>query len=232
MITLNAEKRDTKLKVDLLRKNGKLPAVFYGKKEKSTPIMLSEREFHKAIKSAGESSIIVLKGEWGEVESLINDIDRDPVTGAFRHADFYVIEKGKKVKVKIPIEFLGVSPAVKDLGGTLVKVMHELEIEAMPKDLPKNISIDIASLVNFESQILAKDIKLPGGVTLTVGAEEVIAAVSEAKEEEEAPAAPVDLSTIEVEKKGKEAKEGEEGEAGAPAEPSAKAAGDKKAPKK
>ena len=121
---------------------------------------------------------------------------------------------------------------MKDLGGTLVKVMHELEIEAMPKDLPKNISIDIASLVNFESQILAKDIKLPGGVTLTVGAEEVIAAVSEAKEEEEAPAAPVDLSTIEVEKKGKEAKEGEEGEAGAPAEPSAKAAGDKKAPKK
>ena len=94
------------------------------------------------------------------------------------------------------------------MGGTLVKVMHEIEIEALPKDLPHNIKVDISSLINFDSQILAKDITLPQGVSLKIKPEEVIASVYETKEEVE-EVAPVDLSSIEVQKKGKEAKEGE-----------------------
>lgn len=219
MLKLSVENRDKTQKSVILRKAGKMPAVFYGKKEKSTPIIISKADFKKVWKEAGESSVIDLVGKNIEAEALIYDVDLDPVTDEPRHADFYVFEKGKKIEINVPLEFTGVAPAVKDMGGTLVKVMHEIEIEALPKDLPHNISVDISSLINFDSQILAKDIKLPQGVTLVAKPEEVIASVYETKEEVE-EAAPVDLASIEVQKKGKEAKEGEgtEAETSAPQE--------------
>ena len=155
--------------------------------------------------------VVVLKDGTEEHETLIYDVDVHPITGEPRHADFYVMEKGKKVQVAVPVVFEGVAPAIKDKAGILVKVMHELNVEALPKDLPHSVSVDISSLVELTSQILVKDIKLPAGVSLISGVEEVVAAVTQAKEEPEEPAAPIDLSAIEVEKKGKEAKEGEEG---------------------
>jgi large subunit ribosomal protein L25 len=212
MKTLTIEKRDIKGNLDVLRNSGRIPAVFYGGKITSTPISLSEADFVKAWKEAGESTVVVLKGVGDEHESLIHDIDLDPVTGKVRHVDFYILEKGKKVQVKVPIEFDGVAPAVKELGGMLVKVLHELEIEALPKDLPHEIKVNISALTNFESQIKASDVALPQGVSLVTLPDEIVATAAEAKEEVEEPQAPVDLSAIEVEKKGKEAKEGQEGD--------------------
>lgn len=222
MFTLKAEKRPLDTKLEILRKTGQMPAVFYGKKEPSTPIAISQKDFLKVWKAAGESSVVTLETSEGNHESLINDIDIDPVSGAPRHADFYVFEKGHKVKVELPIEFTGVSPAIKDLGGSLVKVMHVLRIEAMPKDLPHNIFIDISPLTDFHSQILAKDIKIPVGVTLLEQAEEVVALVAAPREEkEEEVVAPIDLDAIEVEKKGKEPSDAEavEGEGSSEATP-------------
>lgn len=210
MLSLTIEKRDMKAKADALRNVGKIPAVFYGPKEASTPIILSQKDFAKVWKQAGESSVIILKDSTGnEHEVLIHEVDVHPLTGAPRHADFYVIEKGKKVSVSVPLEFIGVSPAVKDKGGILVKVQRELEIEAAPRDLPHDLKVDISALVEFTDVIVAKNIPLPKGVELKVNPEEVVASVQEAKEEvEEAPVA-IDMSAIEVEAKGKEAKEGE-----------------------
>lgn len=226
-ITLKVEKRDPKASVEALRAAGKVPAVFYGKKEPSTPISVAAIDFVKAYKQAGESTVVVLQGDGIEVESLIHDMDLHPVTNKPIHADFYVFEKGKKIKVDVPLEFVGTAPAIKELGGTLVKVLHDVEIEALPKDLPHKIEVDIAGLVDFKSTLTAKDIKLPHGVELVTKPDEVIASVYEPKEEVE-EAAPVDLSAIEVEKKGKEAKEGEAGAEGADAAPAA----DKKEAKK
>jgi large subunit ribosomal protein L25 len=220
MLTLTVEKRDIASDLNTLRSGGKLPAVFYGPKEKSTPVSVSTKEFTKVFKQAGESSVIVLKDGAHEHEALIHEIDVHPVTGAFRHADFYVIEKGKKVKVHVPIVFAGVSPAVKDLGGILVKVLRELEVEAAPKDLPREITVDLGALALMTDTIHARDVKMAAGVTLISGADEIIASIALAKEEVEEVSTAVDMSAIEVEKKGKEAKEGAEGEA----------AGDAKAP--
>jgi large subunit ribosomal protein L25 len=222
MLTLKADIRDTKVDPSAIRAHGQIPAVFYGKKEASTPISIRKIDFLKVWKEAGESTVVTLDTKDGSKESLIHDVDLDPVSGTPRHADFYVFEKGHKVEVALPVEFTGVSPAVKDLGGTLVKVVHELKVEAMPKDLPHNIEVDISPLANFGDQILAKDISLPSGVELKIALEDVIATVSAPREEKEEETAPVDLSTIEVEKKGKA--ETEEGaEAGeAPAAPAAK----------
>lgn len=204
MLTLKAEIRDLNTKPTDIRKAGRVPAVFYGKKEASTPISIRQIDFLKVWKEAGESSVVTLNTPEGDKESLIHDVDLDPVTGQPRHADFYVFEKGHKVEVALPIEFEGSSPAVKDLGGTLVKVVHELKIEAMPKDLPHHIIIDVSPLAQFGDQIIAKDIKLPHGVELKINPEDVIVTVAAPREEKEEEALPVDLSTIEVEKKGKE----------------------------
>ncbi|MFA6095345.1 MAG: 50S ribosomal protein L25 [Candidatus Paceibacterota bacterium] len=215
---LKVEKRDAKADLGALRKEGKFPAVYYGKKEASTPITISYADFVKAWRQAGESTVIELSGEGVDVESLIHDVDLHPVTGRAIHADFYVFEKGKKIEVGVPLDFIGIAPAVKDLGGTLVKVLYQLEVSALPKDLPHKIEVDISPLVDFKSVIRASDLKLPAGVELAVSPEDIIASVYEPKEEVE-EVAPVDLSAIEVEKKGKEAKEGEapaEGEAAAP----------------
>ncbi len=212
MLTLEFQKRETKGKATALKREGKIPAVFYGPKEVSTPIALKEIDFKKIWKAAGESSIIILKGEGEEHEALIHEVDTHPVSGAPRHADFYVIEKGKKLQVGVHLEFTGVSEAVKSLGGILVKVLHELEIEAMPKDLPHNLTVDISALTGVDSQILAKDIVMPEGVTLITGGEEVVAAIAVAKEEVEEAVAP---SLADIEVVGAKGKEEEEG---APAE--------------
>jgi len=213
VIELSAEKRDIfGKKLKNARKEGKLPAVYYGSKEKSTPVFISAKDFKKVLKEAGETTLVSLKMGKDSKDVLIHEISFDPVKDEPIHVDFYAIEKGQKVTVTIPLEFVGVSPAVKELGGILIKVTHELEVEADPTFIPHKIEVDISSLVNFESQIAIKDLKLPEGVIATHEALDIIAAIQEAKEEEE-PAPEIDLAQIEVEKKGKKEEEG--GEAGA-----------------
>ena len=208
MLKLEFKKRDIKENLSKLRKEGFVPAVFYGHKEKSTPISVKSVDFMKIWKQAGKYSVINLDGNGVDHDALIHAVDLDPITSAPLHTDFYVIEKGKKLKVNVPVEFIGVAPAVKDLGGILVKVMHNIEIEALPKDLPQKIEVDISPLTDFGNVITAKDAKIPANVTLITKTEEVVASVYEPKEEVE-EVAPVDLSAIEVEKKGKEVVEGE-----------------------
>ncbi len=203
MLKLKVLKRDTVEKPEEVRASGYIPAVFYGPKEASQSIKVLASDFEKAFKEAGESTVVILEVEGAEHETLIHDVSYHPVRGNIAHVDFYVIEKGKKVQVNVPLEFTGIAAAEKTLGGTLVKVMYEIEIEAMPKDLPHEIEVDISSLVDFDSQIKAGDITLPAGVELITEADEVVALVQEANEESDEPAAPIDISAIEVEKKGK-----------------------------
>lgn len=210
MLILEAQTRDKVSDLVKLRKEGKMPAVFYGKKTESTPISIVQKDFVKAWRVAGESGVVTIKSEKGSVDTLIKDVDVDPVTDSVRHADFYVFEKGKKIEVDVPLEFEGVSVAVKDLGGILVKALHELKISADPQHIPHEIKVDISLLETMDSVIKASDLKLPAGVDLIENADEVVAAITRAKEEVE-ETAPVDLSTIEVEKKGKKEEEGEAG---------------------
>ncbi len=208
MLSLAIEKRDMKNSADVIRKSGKMPAVFYGPKEVSTPVVVSMIEFKKVWKEAGESSVIILKDSKGnEHEVLIHDTDVHPLSGEPRHADFYVIEKGKKVKVAIPLVFDGVSPAVKDKGGILVKVRRDIDIEAAPRDLPRDIRVDISKLVEFADVIHVKDLHIPKGVEVKISPDEIVASVYEAKEEVVEAPTTIDMSAIEVEAKGKETKE-------------------------
>lgn len=194
-------------KLATVRINGMVPAVVYGASVENTPISVPSIDFVKVFKEAGESSTIVLDMEGKKVDVLIHDVQFEPVKGFPLHVDFLAVDMNKPVEVAIPLEFTGVAPAEKAGLGTLMKVLHEVTIEALPKDLPHNISVDISSLETLENQIHVKDIVLPAGVSMITGADEVVALVAAAKEEKEE--APVDLSAIEVEKKGKAEEEGE-----------------------
>ncbi|OHA58247.1 MAG: hypothetical protein A2571_03250 [Candidatus Vogelbacteria bacterium RIFOXYD1_FULL_44_32] len=214
MLTLNAQKRETfGKKLEGARKDGKLPVVIYGPKEDASSYFVDTKEFNKVYREAGESTVIEFKTEAGDHDVLIKETDHNPISGEVIHVDFYVIEKGKKVEVEVPLVFEGESPAVENLAGILVKVIHDLPIEAMPKDLPHDIKVDISALVDFDSQITVADLVVPAGVTVLIDATEVVALVTEAKEEP-VEAEPIDISTIEVEKKGKKDEEGAEAKEG------------------
>ncbi len=203
MITLEANPRTIIGKASAtLQKDGQMPAVVYGPKQEPLAISLSSLEFKRILRNEGESTVISLSGLGKPMQVLIHDIDHDPVTGNPRHADFYAIEKGAKVEVAVPLEFIGESAAVKG-GASLVKVLHELEIEVAPENLPHEIEVDISVLENIGDQIHVSDIKLPAGVTLKIDGEEVVALVQEVVEEAEVETAAPDMDSIEVEKKGK-----------------------------
>ncbi|MEK7200955.1 MAG: 50S ribosomal protein L25 [Patescibacteria group bacterium] len=206
-LTLKAEKRTKIGKLESIRKEGFMPAIYYGHKKESTPIQIKKTEFLKAWKNAGESTVIKLDTPTGELEALIHAVDINPITSEPRHADFYIFEKGHKVEVAVPLEFIGISPAVKDLGGVLMKILHEIKVKAEPSNLPHQIEVDISSIVELEGQILAKDISLPKGVELMEHAEEVVVTVATPKAEKVEEEKPVDLTQIEVEKKGKQEEE-------------------------
>lgn len=191
------------------KKDGFIPAVYYGSQTASIPVFINAIEFKKVLATAGESSSITLVTGQGTENAMIQDVQMDPVKHMPIHVDFYIVEKGQKVHVKTPIEFVGESQAVKE-GGVLVKVMHELSVEGEPSKLPQQFTVDIAALATLESVIKVGDIKLPAGVELYhVTPEDVIASVTAAKEEVEEAPAEVDLSSIEVEEKGKKEEEGE-----------------------
>lgn len=192
---LTVEKRSQEVKAKALRDKGVLPAVVYGRSEESTPVSVDAKVFSKLYKQAGESSVITLKGLGADKQVLIHEVAFDAVSGAPVHADFYAIQKGQKVTVAVPLEFDGVSPAVKDLGGILTKVMHELELTCEPGDLPQAIRVDISALTALDSQIKVSDLKLPKSAEVSIDADEVIATVSVAQEEADEPAA-MDISQI------------------------------------
>jgi large subunit ribosomal protein L25 len=200
--TLTVETRTEQgKKLAKLRGAGKLPAVVYGPKESATPLTLDKVAFEKLFKQAGESSVITLEGAGAPKEVLVHDVAFDALRGGVIHVDFYAIEAGKEITVDVPLVFVGEAPALK-LGGTLTKVLHEVEVTCTPANLPKEITVDVSVLDDFEKQIHVSDLVIPKGVTLQNDGEEVIALVQAVAEEKET-ATTIDMSAIEVEKKGK-----------------------------
>lgn len=180
---------------------GQIAAVAYGPKFLSQSISVPYAEFVKAYNQVGETGLISLSIEGKNVNVLVHEITLHPVKNSVEHVDFYVPEAGKKIHANIPLAFAGESAAVK-AGNILIKVMHEVEVEALPENLPHDIQVNISKLVTLEDDIKVSDLVFPAGVSVKAEAEEVVASVVAPQEEKE-ESAPVDLSAIEVEQKGK-----------------------------
>ncbi|PIR83482.1 50S ribosomal protein L25 [Candidatus Kaiserbacteria bacterium CG10_big_fil_rev_8_21_14_0_10_56_12] len=206
MLSLTVEKRENEsANASQLLRAGTLPCVVYGGQRESTPIICAAKEFGKVFDEAGEATIVMLSGLGEPLPTLIHQVDLDPITNLPRHVDFYAVTKGQKVEVNVPIEFVGESPAVK-AGANLVKVLHEIEVEADPMSLPHRFTVDLSVLAEVYAQIHVRDIALPAGVTLVTPEDEVIVltqeVVAEAVEE-----TPKDIADVEVEEKGKKEEE-------------------------
>lgn len=214
-LKLKAENRDIfGKKLKFLRKEGKVPAVIYGGKKESISISVPLKEFKKTWKEAGESTVIelIMGEEKTPLNVIIKEVVIDPLNDEPIHADFYKVEMDKPITATVPIVFEGIAIAVKELGGVLVKVMHEIEIEALPKDMPSEIVVDISQLKTFEDKITVDDLDLPYQVKANAKIEEVVALVEEPRAEEE-PVKEMTIEDIEVEKKGKKEEPEEEGSA-------------------
>jgi len=181
-MALEVRQRDGRVSADTVRKAGSVPAVFYGPKEQTTPIAIDARKLEHVWKEAGETTIVTLKGVGEDKDTLIHDAQFHPVTGKLLHVDFYVLEKGKKVKIKVPLEFTGAAPAEK-LGHIIVKALHEIEIEVTQQELPHSLSVDLSKLANVGDHIVVRDIDLPPSASLVASSEEIVASVKEFKEE-------------------------------------------------
>ena len=215
---LKAILRDTKKNPKQYLKEGYIPAELYGKGIENIHVAVNQKEFTDVLKAAGESTIIDLvleKENKKEAHSvLIYEIQRHYLSHQPIHIDFYQVQKGQKIKAHIPIEFVGESPAVKNLGGVLVKNMDEVEVEALPQDLPRSFVVDITKLDAIDSKICIKDLNLPATIKTSAAPETAIVLVVPPREEEvvSAPAESISEVKIETEEKKAERKEEKEGE--------------------
>jgi large subunit ribosomal protein L25 len=216
MFNLNGKIRnDFGRKLKSIRKQGVIPAVVYGPGEKNISIEVDEKDFKKIFVKAGESSLINLLVEKSDSEGgrsikksvLIHEIQKDPISEKIIHVDFFQPSLKDEVEVSIPLVFEGTAPAEKDLGGTLIKNILEVEIKALPQDLPHEIKVSISSLNTFQDHILIKDLVLPLGVKILKKPEEIVVSVLPPRKVEEELAVPIEEKVEDVEKVVKEKKQ-------------------------
>ena len=211
MLQLNTETRNIfgkKLKNS--KKEGKIPAVVYGKGKESKPLFINLNEFKKIWNKIEEATIVKLQGGSSD-EVLVYDTEKDPVRGEFIHVDFYALDVDKPITAEVKIVYEGVSPAVKEKGGVLVKVLHTLEIEALPKDFPHEIKIDISKLVNIGDRMIVKDLVFGKSVKVNSKDDQIIV-LAKPHMEEKVDETPRTIEDVELsEKKGKKDEEGEDG---------------------
>jgi len=209
-ITLKVTSRKiTGRKIRNLRKEGILPANIYGKDIKSQAVQLPTKDFKTAFKTAGETNIInlALDKESKTRPVLVHNIHLHPVTDEFLHADFHQVDLTKKVTVAVPLEMIGEAPAVSK-GGILLQLVDEIEVEALPSDLPDKFEINISQLKEIGQTVNLKDIKVPDKVKLMVdNLNQLVVKIEEPTKEEEKPEVKPEE---EVPAEGEEPKEDEE----------------------
>ena len=209
---LNAKKRDLKKSVNKLRINKQIPAILYGKKIKSQPLKVNYLEFANIYKEAGESTIIELNIDKKTKNTLIKNIQFHPVTDNILHIDFYQINMKEKITANVELKFTGISKAVKDEEGVLVKNIDEIEVECLPANLPKEIIVDISPLETFEDVIKIKDLPISQDIKVDLDPQEVVATVTPPRSEEELEALKEDVEENVEDVEGVKEEEPAEGE--------------------
>jgi large subunit ribosomal protein L25 len=194
-----------------LRTAGKIPAVVYGPGVDTIPIELDARASVQTLNSLTRSTLVRLEVDKKAYSVLLRDIQRDSVRRTILHADFYAVPTDRAIRVRVPLQFTGVSAAVRDFSGILVHPITDLEVECLPKDLVSGITVDLAPLEKIGDSIAIKSIALPPGIKVLMDLEETVVTVTAQMAEEEvvAPVAAAVPAEVEVIEKGKKLEEGE-----------------------
>jgi large subunit ribosomal protein L25 len=218
---LKVNARDIKgKKVRFLRREGITPINLYGPNIDSIPLQAETAAIKRLITKSGRNAMISLEidGEKKGTQVLLRDVQCDPMNGKLLHIDLFKVDMNRKIRVDVPIQFIGESKAAKSKRGMLIENLASLHVEALPGDLPQNIEVDISGLIELGQAIFIRDLKLDPKITVLNEPGQVIAKVMEAK---------VEVEPVAVAAEG-EAVEGEEGEAAEGAEGEAKEGGEEK----
>lgn len=208
---LMAEVRNvTGKKVKHLRFSGKTPSTLYGKDFEAKSIQVDTKELAKIFEEVGESGLVDLSLDGKNYPILLRNPQFDPLEGNLIHVDGYKVNLKEKITATVPIEFVGESPAVK-AGKILIGVTEEVEVEALPADLPEKIEVDISKLETLEQHITVADLIVDRNkIEIKTAADQTVVKLEEPKEEvvEEPTVAPSEVPA--TEQKAPEASEGAE----------------------
>ncbi len=214
MISLSFKSRDKKQKIS----ENYIPAVLYGPGIKNVLLEVDSGKVEKVYKETGGSSLISLEpkdeSSKNKYKVLIYDTQKDHLSGKIKHVDFYQPNLKEEVEVTIPLIFEGEPPAVKELGGTFVKNIQEINVKALPEKLPHDIKVNVENLKTFDDVILIKDLEVPSGVEILKDLEETVALVTPIEDVEEELEKPIEEDVESVETIKKDKKEDEESEEG------------------
>jgi len=209
---LNARRRTVLGKqVRALRRQGMIPAVLYGTGVEPTPLELEGREASRVLSHLSGSTLLDLVVESNMHNVLVREVQRDAILQDVRHVDFLKVAMDVVIRTSVPVELAGEAPAVKTFGGILVTGVSEIEVEALPADLPNRLTVDLGPLTEIGKAITVGDLFLGKGVKVLTSKDDLIARVTQAAAEvvEEAPVAavPVEPEVIEKAKKEEEVEE-------------------------
>ena len=203
-------------KAKALRKEGLVPAELYGHGVPNMHLSVPVKDFTKILKQAGTSTVVTLVVGKEKKPVIIHEVTQDFVTGNVAHVDFYQVKMNEKMTAKVPVEFVGIAPAVKEKQAVINKSIFEIEIEALPADLPHSLAVDLSVLDDLHKSIYIKDIRMPKGVHVLADLEAAVATAMPPVKEEEKVEVPVDVSEVKVESEEKKAERAaEKGEASA-----------------
>jgi large subunit ribosomal protein L25 len=191
-VVLKATKRDvTGKQVKALRREGKLPAVIYGRHLEPIAISMDAHTTGLAMAKLTASSLVTLDVDGTEYPALVRERQRNYIKGVLTHIDFLAVDLTEKIRTMVGINFVGVSPAVKDYNGVFVHNLEKLEVECLPTDLPERITVDISVLKQIGDGIRVRDVDeaLTDKVLILNDADEMVAVVTASKDEAETPGA-------------------------------------------
>ncbi|MEI7640230.1 MAG: 50S ribosomal protein L25 [bacterium] len=220
-LTIEATVRENNLSSKRLRKDGKVPAILYGKETKSQPIEIKIKDIQKTVKKVNEGSLLITlklidNNKSEEKIVVIREVQRDPVTDEIIHADFNQISEKEKSLFKIPLSFTGTSQGVKD-GGVMEFIHRKISVRCLPADLPEAITIDTTPY-KIGQDFSIKDLVLGAKVEIMQAPKTVIFTVlAPQKHETEVVAAVPEAAAQQPDVIKKERAEGEEGAEAAPA---------------
>ena len=196
------------------RNAGKVPGIVYGDKKKNENIWVDKLVFSKMFSEAGENTIVELEIGDKKENVLIYDYQIDPLSDEFTHADFLRVDMNKKIEADVPLVYTGEAPAVKELGGTLIKSLDSIAVKCLPGNIPSEFEIDLSKIVDFDSYFTVEDLQknVSEDVEILVNEEVIIASATPPRSEEELAQLDEKVEEDVSQVEGAEEKEEEKGE--------------------
>lgn len=189
--------------VRALRRQGLLPAVVYGHGIEPINISLNAHEAGRMLERISGSQLVLVSVDGNELNALVREKQRDPVTDIFVHIDFQAVSMTEKLRVTVPLGFVGEAPAVKDFDGIVTPSRETVEVECLPADLPNTLEVDLSGLKEIGDVLYVRDLQLPPRVDVLDGPDEVLVSITAPTSEAELAAAETTGIEPEVIEKGK-----------------------------